>query len=130
MLEYTQTSSNCMQRVCSRPLDILWYFPSSFRSPRGCKVVQLDDWCDTFMPPSTPVVLNNKSLLFGPWSCFLTPLCLNFIFSLPQGTVCSRAMMMQKLNDFVGADMGDVDRYVLKQGSTMVGLSRQNNRLP
>lgn len=29
--------------------------------------------------------------------------------------------MMQTLNDFVGADMGDVDRYVLKQGSTMVG---------
>lgn len=28
---------------------------------------------------------------------------------------------MQNLNDFVGADMGDVDRYVLKQGSTMVG---------
>lgn len=38
--------------------------------------------------------------------------------------------MMQKLNDFVGADMGDVDRYVLKQGSTMVGISSQNNRLP
>ena len=29
--------------------------------------------------------------------------------------------MMRTLNDFVGADMGDVDRYVLKQGSTMVG---------
>lgn len=29
--------------------------------------------------------------------------------------------MMQTLNEFVGADMGDVDRYVLKQGSTMVG---------
>lgn len=28
--------------------------------------------------------------------------------------------MMQSLNDFVGVDMGDVDRYVLKQGSTMV----------
>ncbi|CAM9206635.1 unnamed protein product, partial [Hapterophycus canaliculatus] len=36
------------------------------------------------------------------------------------GHVCSRATMMQKLNAFVGADMGDVDRYVLKQGSTMV----------
>lgn len=30
--------------------------------------------------------------------------------------------MMQVLNAFVGADMGDVDRYVLKQGSTMVGI--------
>lgn len=28
--------------------------------------------------------------------------------------------MMQALNAFVGVDMGDVDRYVLKQGSTMV----------
>ncbi|CAM9477216.1 unnamed protein product, partial [Pylaiella littoralis] len=37
-----------------------------------------------------------------------------------QGKVCSRAAMMQVLNAFVGADMGDVDRYVLKQGSTMV----------
>eukprot|EP00752_Nemacystus_decipiens_P016359 g14628.t2 len=37
-----------------------------------------------------------------------------------QGNTCSRAAMMQTLNDFVGADMGEVDRYVLKQGSTMV----------
>eukprot|EP00903_Cladosiphon_okamuranus_P005634 g5600.t1 len=37
-----------------------------------------------------------------------------------QGKACSRAAMMQTLNEFVGADMGDVDRYVLKQGSTMV----------
>lgn len=44
-----------------------------------------------------------------------------FSFPLSQGRTCSRATMMQKLNAFVGADMGDVDRYVLKQGSTMVG---------
>lgn len=31
--------------------------------------------------------------------------------------------MMKALSDFVGADMSDVDRYVLKQGSTMVGES-------
>ncbi|CAM9141448.1 unnamed protein product [Scytosiphon promiscuus] len=37
-----------------------------------------------------------------------------------QGRVCSRTTMMQELNDFVGADMGQVDRYVLKQGSTMM----------
>ncbi|CAM9221599.1 unnamed protein product [Ectocarpus sp. 8 AP-2014] len=37
-----------------------------------------------------------------------------------QGKACSRAAMMQALNAFVGADMGDVDRYLLKQGSTMV----------
>lgn len=30
--------------------------------------------------------------------------------------------MMNTLSDFVGADMSDVDRYVLKQGSTMVGV--------
>lgn len=28
---------------------------------------------------------------------------------------------MKALSEFVGADMSDVDRYVLKQGSTMVG---------
>lgn len=28
--------------------------------------------------------------------------------------------MMETLSAFVGADMNDVDRYVLKQGSTMV----------
>lgn len=27
---------------------------------------------------------------------------------------------MKALSEFVGADMSDVDRYVLKQGSTMV----------
>ncbi|CAN0109581.1 unnamed protein product, partial [Ectocarpus sp. 12 AP-2014] len=37
-----------------------------------------------------------------------------------QGKACSRAAMMQALNAFVGADVGDVDRYLLKQGSTMV----------
>lgn len=51
--------------------------------------------------------------------------------SVPQGKACSRAAMMQTLNDFVGADMGDVDRYVLKQGSTMVGgISRTVPKRP
>lgn len=40
-----------------------------------------------------------------------------------QGKAISRAGMMKALSDFVGADMSDVDRYVLKQGSTMVGKS-------
>lgn len=30
--------------------------------------------------------------------------------------------MMETLSEFVGADMSDVDSYVLKQGSTMVSI--------
>lgn len=40
-----------------------------------------------------------------------------------QGVPCSRQEMLKTLNDFVEADMGDVDRYVLKQGSTMVSCT-------
>lgn len=43
------------------------------------------------------------------------------VYVAVQGKAISRAGMMKALSDFVGVDMSDVDRYVLKQGSTMVG---------
>lgn len=44
----------------------------------------------------------------------------SLVYIAVQGKAISMAGMMKALSDFVGADMSDVDRYVLKQGSTMV----------